>query len=51
LFQLYWDMNRDWMSALGYTANDLYSPRINAKLAYALYQRVGSWKPWSQTNY
>jgi hypothetical protein len=46
LFQMYWNVNRRWIAPLGYTADDLFDPRINAKLAFELYQRAGGWGPW-----
>jgi LysM repeat protein len=48
LFQIYYDVHRGWLAALGIDSrNDLYQPRTNAEAAFALYRRAGGWGPWS----
>ena len=48
LFQLYWNVHKTWMTASGVTAPEqLYDPRVNAYMAYAMYLRAGGWGPWS----
>ena len=50
LFQIYWTIHRGWLAALGIdSVDDLYDPVLNARAAYALYQRANGWGPWSQT--
>lgn len=52
LFQLNWNSHKSWMSNYGITdASELLNPEINAKLAYATWQRSGSWRPWCTTNW
>jgi hypothetical protein len=52
LFQIYYDVHKSWLAGIGVNEkSDLYDPYLNAKAAYALYQRSGGWGPWSQTNY
>ena len=52
LFQMYWNVHKSWMKNYGVTnENQLYDPRTNAKLAYALYQRSNSWRPWCTQNW
>lgn len=47
LFQIYWSVHRRWLEPMGITsAADLYDPTTNARAAYALYQRSGSFGPW-----
>jgi LysM repeat protein len=47
LFQLYFSVHAFWLSQLGITSADqLLDPRTNARAAYALYQRSGSFAPW-----
>jgi LysM repeat protein len=47
LFQVSWIAHKSWMAAYGVTnPNQLLDPAINAKMAYVIYQRAGSWKPW-----
>ena len=52
LFQLNWNAHKSWMKNYGITdASELLNPEINAKLAYATWQRSGSWRPWCTTNW
>ena len=52
LFQLNWNSHKSWMSNYGITdASELLNPEINAKLAYATWQRSGSWRPWCTANW
>ncbi len=52
LFQMYWNVHKSWMKNFGVTnSNQLYDPRTNAKLAYAMYQRSNSWRPWCTRNW
>ncbi len=52
LFQLNWNSHKSWMRNYGITdASELLNPEINAKLAYATWQRSGSWRPWCTTNW
>jgi LysM repeat protein len=52
LFQLNWNSHKSWMKNYGITdASELLNPEINAKLAYATWQRSGSWRPWCTTNW
>ena len=52
LFQMYWNVHKSWMKNYGVTnLNQLYDPRTNAKLAYAMYQRSNSWGPWCTRNW
>jgi LysM repeat protein len=53
LFQLNWNAHKSWMKKNhGITdAAELLNPEINAKLAYATWQRSGSWRPWCTTNW
>jgi len=47
LFQVYYSVHKGWLSAMGVTSAEmLYDPRVNARAAYALYQRAGGWGPW-----
>jgi len=46
LFQIYFTANRTFLATLGVTsATQLLDPTINARAAYAMYQRSG-WAPW-----
>ena len=48
LFQIYFNSHKSWLAAHGVTtAEQLYDPTVNAKMAYLLYQRAGGWGPWS----
>lgn len=52
LFQLNWNSHKSWMKNYGITdASELLNPEINAKLAYATWQRSGSWQPWCTRNW
>ena len=52
LFQLNWNSHKSWMKNYGITdASELLNPEINAKLAYATWQRSGSWAPWCTRNW
>ena len=52
LFQLNWNSHKSWMKNYGITdASELLNPEINAKLAYATWQRSGSWRPWCTPNW
>jgi LysM repeat protein len=52
LFQLNWNSHKSWMKNYGITdASELLNPEINAKLAYATWQRSGSWRPWCTANW
>ncbi len=52
LFQLNWNAHKSWMKNYGITdASELLNPEINAKLAYAAWQRSGSWSPWCTRNW
>ena len=47
LYQVYWSVHRSWLSGLGVTSADqLYDPATNARVALALYERAGGWGPW-----
>ena len=47
LYQVYWSVHRSWLSGLGITSADqLYDPATNARVALALYERAGGWGPW-----
>jgi hypothetical protein len=47
LFQVYWSAHRSWLSGLGISsAEQLYDPATNARVALALYERAGGWGPW-----
>jgi len=47
LFQIYFTVHRAWLADYGVTSPaDLYDPRTNATVAYALYQKAG-WAPWA----
>lgn len=47
LFQINYSAHKSWMAAHGVTnPNQLLDPLINAKIAYLIYQRAGSWQPW-----
>lgn len=47
LFQIHWEAHRSWLAGMGITsAEQLYDPLVNAKAAWALYQRAGGWGPW-----
>jgi hypothetical protein len=46
LFQIYFEMNRTTLAAIGVTSPErLYDPTVNAQAAYAIFQRSG-WAPW-----
>ena len=52
LFQLNWLAHQSWMR--GYGINDpaqLLDAETNIRLAYVVYQRSNSWKPWCTTNW
>jgi LysM repeat protein len=52
LFQLNWNSHKSWMKNYGITdASELLNPEVNAKLAYATWQRSGSWRPWCTANW
>jgi LysM repeat protein len=48
LFQIHFTAHRVWLkSAFGITtAQQLFDPTLNSKVAYALYQSAGGWGPW-----
>jgi len=46
LFQIYGLANAQLIAALGYQQDQLADPEVNARVAYAMYQRSG-WAPWS----
>ena len=47
LFQINWTAHKSWLAGYGVTsASQLFDPVINSKMAYVIYQRAGSWKPW-----
>ena len=47
LFQIYWNVHKSWLIAVGVTSADqLLDPRTNAGAAYFLYLRNGGWGPW-----
>ena len=47
LFSIYFTVHRAWLSDYGvYQPSDLYDPRVNATVAYALYQQTGP-SPWN----
>jgi hypothetical protein len=46
-FQIYFQAHRAMLADFGvHQPSDLYDPRVNATVAYALYQQVG-WQPWN----
>ncbi|MGE0139336.1 MAG: LysM peptidoglycan-binding domain-containing protein [Ilumatobacteraceae bacterium] len=48
LFQIYFNVHKGWLKALGITSpQQLMDPEIAAHAAYALYQRNGGWGPWA----
>ena len=52
LFQLNWGSHKSWMKNYGVTdASELLNPEINAKMAYATWQRSGTWSPWCTRNW
>lgn len=52
LFQLNWLAHQSWMRGYGISdPSQLLNPETNARLAYVVYQRSGSWKPWCTTNW
>jgi LysM repeat protein len=52
VFQIYWNVHRDWLSTRGITSSaHLLDARTNIAAAYEMYRRSGGWGPWSQTNY
>lgn len=47
VFQVYWSVHRAWLGDIGITSADqLYDPTLNARAAFALYERAGGWGPW-----
>jgi peptidoglycan hydrolase-like protein with peptidoglycan-binding domain len=47
LFSIYFAVHRAWLAGYGVNQpSDLYDPRVNATVAYALYQQAG-WQPWA----
>lgn len=47
LFQINWTAHKSWMKEQGVTSpTQLFDPVINARMAYMIYQRAGSWQPW-----
>lgn len=47
LFQINWTAHKSWLKDYGVTSpSQLFDPVINAKMAYVIYQRAGSWQPW-----
>jgi LysM repeat protein len=47
LFQINWIAHKSWLANYGVTSpTQLFDPVINTKMAYVIYQRAGSWKPW-----
>ena len=48
LFQIYWQVHRPSLKAIGITsAQQLLDPVLNAKAALLVYKRSGSWEPWA----
>jgi hypothetical protein len=40
-------VHRAWLGDIGITSADqLYDPTLNARAAFALYERAGGWGPW-----
>jgi LysM repeat protein len=47
LFQIYYEVHKSWLPTVGVNApEDLLDARTNARAAYRIYQRSGSWRPW-----
>ena len=47
LFQIYYEVHKGWLPTVGVNApEDLLDARTNARAAYRIYQRSGSWRPW-----
>ncbi len=47
LFQINWTAHKSWLKDHGVTTpTQLFDPVVNAKMAYVIYQRAGSWQPW-----
>jgi LysM repeat protein len=47
LFQIYWDVHKGWLAALGVTnRTQMFDPRTSARAGYALYLRSNSFRPW-----
>ena len=47
MFQINWHAHKSWLKDHGVTnPTQLFDPVINTKMAYIIYQRSGSWKPW-----
>ena len=47
LFQIYFSVHKTWLASLGVTqASQLFDPRTNAYVAYAMYLKAGGWGPW-----
>ena len=47
LFQIYYEVHKSWLPTVGVNApEDLLDARTNARAAYRVYQRSGSWRPW-----
>jgi len=52
LFQLNWLAHQSWMRGYGISdPSQLLNPETNIRMAYVVYQRSGSWKPWCTTNW
>ena len=52
LFQLNWLAHQSWMRGYGISdPSQLLDAETNIRLAYVVYQRSGSWKPWCTTNW
>ena len=47
LFQIFYEVHKGWLPTVGVNApEDLLDARLNARAAYRIYQRSGSWRPW-----
>ncbi|MFM7125893.1 MAG: LysM peptidoglycan-binding domain-containing protein [Actinomycetota bacterium] len=52
LFQLNWLAHQTWMKNYGVSdPSQLLNPETNIRLAYVVYQRAGSWKPWCTSSW
>ena len=48
LFQIYYSVHKSWLASQGVTsAAQLYDPRVNTTVAYAMYLNAGGWGPWT----
>jgi len=47
LFQMYWNVHKGWLAALGVTdRSQMFDPRTAARAGYALYRRSNSFGAW-----